>query len=644
MSKQEEKNMKAIRDLMQQPDNKKCADCNTKGPVYVSTNFNTFICTNCSGIHRENNFRVKSVSMATFKPEEVKALQQGGNRLSNGKYLAKWSAKDGNEPDSTWDVDQMRAFIKKKYVEKRWLGESDLPPVEPLTNILGKNIPPLVVQPSSSNFSQSRPSAAPPAQNANFFDAFDAAPAPQTKKDTGAALFDPFSPSSSNSNSVKNDNLFDFDVVKPTAPSGTPFDPIGNVHTSPTQRPPTHSQTVFEAFGAAPPSSHQKPPPSSTPFSDFSFDTPSHPTPAPQANPFDLGFSSPKAPEASPFDSFGSPAPRNTSAPATSNLFDGFGSSAPTSNAASSFSFDSFESAPQPKSTPAPTSAPASNDLFDSFGPSNPPAKPAPTGMGLFDTLPSPTPKGSDPFSTSFGSPNQAKPTATPASASNLFSGFETSAASLNTFDLHSPFTNPPAAHNSPFATLGGNNAFVSPQYSSPQPSAFVSQQPAGFGSQQPAGFGSQQPAGFGSQQPAGFGSQQPAGFGSQQPAGFGSQQPSFASNNAPFSTNNPSAFGGLSVSEPSGFSSFGMLTPQEPNPLFSDQPKLEPKANPNAFASLVSFGSAAPKSQGPPKVPMGGLKAQEENPFGFSQATHLNATPQPPSSAPTNSNPFDFF
>lgn len=57
---------------------------------------------------RENNFRVKSVSMATFKPEEVKHMQEGGNKLSNAKYLARFSAKDGGEPDSTWDIDQVR--------------------------------------------------------------------------------------------------------------------------------------------------------------------------------------------------------------------------------------------------------------------------------------------------------------------------------------------------------------------------------------------------------------------------------------------------------------------------------------------------------------------------------------------------------
>ncbi|CAL5389104.1 unnamed protein product [Camellia sinensis] len=50
-----------------------------RGPQYVCTTFWTFVCTNCSGVHREFSHRVKSVSMAKFNTEEVNALQAGGN-------------------------------------------------------------------------------------------------------------------------------------------------------------------------------------------------------------------------------------------------------------------------------------------------------------------------------------------------------------------------------------------------------------------------------------------------------------------------------------------------------------------------------------------------------------------------------------
>lgn len=65
-TKQDEKNQKILRELLQQPENKRCADCTAKvflffftyiyifffkkGPVYANVSLNTFVCTTCSGI------------------------------------------------------------------------------------------------------------------------------------------------------------------------------------------------------------------------------------------------------------------------------------------------------------------------------------------------------------------------------------------------------------------------------------------------------------------------------------------------------------------------------------------------------------------------------------------------------------------
>ncbi|PWZ40478.1 putative ADP-ribosylation factor GTPase-activating protein AGD14 [Zea mays] len=61
-----------------------------QGPQYVCTSFSTFICTNCSGIHREFSHRVKSVSMAKFTSQEVSALQEGGNERAKEIYFKYW--------------------------------------------------------------------------------------------------------------------------------------------------------------------------------------------------------------------------------------------------------------------------------------------------------------------------------------------------------------------------------------------------------------------------------------------------------------------------------------------------------------------------------------------------------------------------
>ena len=46
----EEKRLKRLRDLMSQPDNKRCMDCLEKGPIYLCGTFGTFVCTTCSGV------------------------------------------------------------------------------------------------------------------------------------------------------------------------------------------------------------------------------------------------------------------------------------------------------------------------------------------------------------------------------------------------------------------------------------------------------------------------------------------------------------------------------------------------------------------------------------------------------------------
>ncbi|KAG4954040.1 hypothetical protein JHK87_039634 [Glycine soja] len=94
-----------------------------QGPQYVCTTFSTFVCTNCSGIHREFTHRVKSVSMAKFTPEEVTALQAGSNERAKQIYFKEWNPLRHSYPDSC-NIHKLRDFIKHVYVERRYTGES----------------------------------------------------------------------------------------------------------------------------------------------------------------------------------------------------------------------------------------------------------------------------------------------------------------------------------------------------------------------------------------------------------------------------------------------------------------------------------------------------------------------------------------
>ncbi|CAK8534189.1 unnamed protein product [Lathyrus sativus] len=126
---QDKKYELAIRALLRLEPNRRCINCNSLGPQYVCTNFWTFVCANCSGIHREFTHRVKSVSMAKFTSQEVTALQEGGNQRARKVYFKEWDAQHHSFPDSD-NVNRLRDFIKHVYVDRRFTGDStsDKPP------------------------------------------------------------------------------------------------------------------------------------------------------------------------------------------------------------------------------------------------------------------------------------------------------------------------------------------------------------------------------------------------------------------------------------------------------------------------------------------------------------------------------------
>ncbi|KAI7733271.1 hypothetical protein M8C21_007246 [Ambrosia artemisiifolia] len=109
---------------------------NFQGPQYVCTNFWTFVCMTCSGIHREFTHRVKSVSMSKFTSQEVEALQEGGNQRARETFLRDWDPREQRLPDNS-NVDKVRNFIKSVYVDKKFFSSkaSGKPPRDTLVNL-----------------------------------------------------------------------------------------------------------------------------------------------------------------------------------------------------------------------------------------------------------------------------------------------------------------------------------------------------------------------------------------------------------------------------------------------------------------------------------------------------------------------------
>nr|CAH7720457.1 unnamed protein product [Callosobruchus chinensis] len=125
--KQDEKNLKTLRELGMIPENKYCFDCGQRGPTYVNVTIGSFVCTKCSGMLRGLTppHRVKSISMATFTSEEVELLRSRGNEYCRRVWLGlHGSAAGGRDtaaptPNAN-DEHAIRDFMVEKYERRRY--------------------------------------------------------------------------------------------------------------------------------------------------------------------------------------------------------------------------------------------------------------------------------------------------------------------------------------------------------------------------------------------------------------------------------------------------------------------------------------------------------------------------------------------
>jgi len=158
---------RALKDAQRRPGNRRCADCLEKAPNYCQLQFRTFICSNCAAVHRElfSPKVVKSVSMAEFTMDEVKAMRAGGNDPARAVWMARWTASDMAEPAAGSSRLDLRRYIEEKYMRKRWTGVPDEPrpaPAQPQPQPHQAHAPP--EPPEQRRPSQSSPAGKPKLQ------------------------------------------------------------------------------------------------------------------------------------------------------------------------------------------------------------------------------------------------------------------------------------------------------------------------------------------------------------------------------------------------------------------------------------------------------------------------------------------------
>ncbi|XP_063240004.1 arf-GAP domain and FG repeat-containing protein 1 isoform X4 [Bacillus rossius redtenbacheri] len=220
--KQDEKHLKILRELVSLPSNKECFDCHQRGPTYVNMTIGSFVCTSCSGMLRGLTppHRVKSISMATFSPEEIELIRARGNEYCRRTWLGLY---DANTSD-TKDEQQVKAFMVAKYEKKRYYLEpaaasegpagfspppaqsrsrtstptpaaaAAFPEVRPLAHLLGQGVRPLAfaAQAPSDPANMFTPDKSPSEFTADFGRPDPFTPSPQLTSGSSEASFADF--------------------------------------------------------------------------------------------------------------------------------------------------------------------------------------------------------------------------------------------------------------------------------------------------------------------------------------------------------------------------------------------------------------------------------------------------------------------
>ncbi|CAC5393873.1 AGFG1 [Mytilus coruscus] len=503
--KQDEKHLKMLREMAALPPNKQCFDCHQRGPTYVNMTTGAFVCTSCSGILRGLNppHRVKSISMASFTPDEMDFLICHGNEFCRKVYLGLYDNRSGAEPDSR-DEQKVKDFMIQKYERKRYyVAPTDAMKTEakqaneasmnkqtttkPLRALLGEKGPSLIVHQNdqSPKITLKSQAASVPGQITL---------GQQPTKDASFQSPGQQSQSSQSSGSATMDLLGDLGGDPFGSSSSTPSQPSGAGD---------HVAGGFADFAS---------------FNQFG----AQPTPA--QPPVQSSFPGFQAPPSNPLVPMGNTP--SGSAPLTNgSTAQAISIPAPSGGDKYSALTDLFSSSPS--SAPPPVSSNvnwaggSSAEINWGGGGANTSA-----GGGSLNWNSSSSGQGGGWNSTSTASStNQGVDWMSPTNTSSSTNAFPGTGGTPNPF-------------GGSVASVSQGGAGVSNPFGSGQAGGFgqtpVSNQMPGFGQQQPTGFGqhTHQPA-FG--QPSGFGqpASSAAGFG-QQPAGFGQQAAGFGQHGQP--------------------------------------------------------------------------------------------------------------
>ncbi|XP_067873394.1 arf-GAP with coiled-coil, ANK repeat and PH domain-containing protein 3 isoform X1 [Heterodontus francisci] len=104
--------------------NDQCCDCGQADPRWASINLGITLCIECSGIHRSLGVqcsKVRSLTLDSWEPELLKLMCELGNNVINHIYEGRCGEHGLKKPQPASTRQQKEAWIKAKYVEKKFL-------------------------------------------------------------------------------------------------------------------------------------------------------------------------------------------------------------------------------------------------------------------------------------------------------------------------------------------------------------------------------------------------------------------------------------------------------------------------------------------------------------------------------------------
>jgi hypothetical protein len=120
-------NVRRLLEILNLPQNRKCADCRDEDPLWAVINLGIFICLECSGIHRSlgtHISKVRSVDLDRWDDSMVEGMASLGNDKSNAIYEAELKYPPPTPHSSRGEKDM---FIKSKYQWRQFVQGASKP-------------------------------------------------------------------------------------------------------------------------------------------------------------------------------------------------------------------------------------------------------------------------------------------------------------------------------------------------------------------------------------------------------------------------------------------------------------------------------------------------------------------------------------